>query len=67
MKAATREWLNNLVENKNNSKAIEIRNYIDHLEAELKRVVDESPHEDSEDESIPIQPMTANQKMFRER
>jgi len=42
MKQVTRKWLSNLIVNKNNSKAIEIRDYIDHLESELKKVIDET-------------------------
>jgi len=66
MKAATREWLANLIEHNNNTIAIEVRDYIAHLESELKRVMDESPHEDTGDNSLPLQSMTADQKMFRE-
>lgn len=40
MKSATRDWLNGLIENNNNSKAIEIRQHIQHLENALWRISD---------------------------
>lgn len=38
LKGSTRDWLILLVEKKNNTKAIEIRSYIDFLESEIKRL-----------------------------
>ena len=38
----TREWIKNLIVTKKNSKAIEIRDYIAHLETELKRAASEA-------------------------
>jgi len=67
MKQATRTWLANLIVTRNNSKAIEIRDYIEHLESELKRAMAESPHEDTGDETLPLQSITSNQKLFSER
>ena len=38
MKTATRNWLQGLVVNSNNSKAIEVRDHLNHLEGEVKRI-----------------------------
>ncbi|MHC1628544.1 MAG: hypothetical protein ACXQTI_06930 [Candidatus Nezhaarchaeales archaeon] len=38
MKPSTRKWLKGLIVNDNNSKAIEVRDYIDELESQLSWV-----------------------------
>ena len=62
MKEATRKWLEDLATIKNNSKAIQIIDYIIHLENELNRVREESPHEDTGNNNA--QPMNANSALF---
>lgn len=58
MKAATRRWVNELAVKSNNSKALEICEYINFLESEVERL---SGHNPSEYELVET---TANEKLF---
>lgn len=45
MKAATRRWVNELAVKSNNSKALEICEYINFLESEVERLSGSNPSE----------------------
>ena len=68
MKKDARDWLKGLAIKSNNSKAIEVNNYIKHLESEVERLRYFSPYPEDNPETPEANPKEyVNSKLFGSR